>query len=58
MNKEKYAELLDKHDWTFEFSDDHRWWVKGKNEQKELLYFAGLNEDFKKMYQEKRGEVL
>jgi hypothetical protein len=25
----RFKKLIDQHDWTFEMSDDHRWWSSG-----------------------------
>lgn len=33
---EQYEEDLKNHDWTFEYSDDHRVWKMGWEEQKRL----------------------
>lgn len=36
MNREKYIQMLAYHDWTFEYSDDHSMWIRGKDERAEL----------------------
>lgn len=40
LTKSQYQEALTTHDWTFEFSDDHKVWRKGREAQAELLYAA------------------
>jgi hypothetical protein len=32
----KYEELLKTHDWTYNYSDDHRYWKKGVAEAEEI----------------------
>lgn len=32
-----YTNLLHRHDWSYDWSDDHRAWTKGKAEREELL---------------------
>jgi hypothetical protein len=38
--KEEYIELLKKHDWYYEFSDDHRVWAAGHASAKHLSSLA------------------
>jgi hypothetical protein len=33
---EDYFQLLERHDWFYAYSDDHRVWLKGEEERKEL----------------------
>lgn len=37
---EQYKNLLKTHDWTYQYSDDHRAWEKGNNAQKVLTELA------------------
>jgi translation initiation factor IF-2 len=39
---EEYRELLSRHDWTYEFSDDYREWRKGHEELKRLNGMAKI----------------
>ncbi len=41
--KNKLIKMLEKHDWYFEMSDDHRYWVNGKRQ------LAEINEAMKDM---------
>ncbi len=36
MTKEEYERLLDKHDWYYMFSDDHRIYEEGVRQEREL----------------------
>lgn len=45
---ENYIDKLKYHDWYYEYSDDHRCWVKGMDERRELLLLRGeLDPDYK-----------
>ena len=50
--------LLEKHDWTYNYSDDHRAWVKGKEEadeirrQRDICCGLGLGTEADEMYNE------
>lgn len=34
---EDYEQALANHDWTFEMSDDHRWWSRGNSQRFHIL---------------------
>lgn len=36
MNLDEYTQALQKHDWYFEYSDDHNVWKKGNEAAKKL----------------------
>ena len=45
---ERLKELLIKHDWYFEFAEDHASWLKGSQERDEIVKEAkkqGLSQD-------------
>lgn len=35
---EAYTDMLKNHDWYYEYSDDHRYWSKGRNERDNILW--------------------
>lgn len=37
MNLDEYTAALKKHDWYFEYSDDHSVWKRGNERHKQLL---------------------
>lgn len=39
---EEYKALLARHDWFFEFSDDHRVWARGRIDHKKLEQMAAV----------------
>lgn len=58
MTEQEYAKLLDRHDWTYQFSDDPRWYKKGKAEAAKLKALAASNDEFKKLYSQRCVEVF
>jgi hypothetical protein len=40
---EAYKEALERHDWTYAFSDDHRWYCSGMAVEKVLKALADKN---------------
>jgi hypothetical protein len=51
--RELYVHLLNTHDWTFEYSDDHSIWTNGLRERRRLVklgnaeYFTNIHSDVK-----------
>ena len=45
MNIEEFYDLLKAHDWTYDYSDDHRHWQKGHNQREQLHRVIKQNED-------------
>lgn len=50
MNKKEFYKKLEKHDWTFQYSDCHKSWVQGLSERDEIKHLMHGNEEFKKLY--------
>ena len=50
MEREDYQQLLDKHDWYYEFSDDPRVYKKGKQERRKLVSLAKSSEELASLY--------
>ena len=44
MNIEQFFNEASRHDWFYEYSDDHRVWTEGVNNQKRLYDLAEGNE--------------
>ena len=50
--------LLEQHDWTYNYSDDHRAWVKGKEQsdeirrQMDICCGLGLSAEANELYEE------
>jgi len=58
MTLEMFKSLLNRHDWFFNYSDDHNVWVKGNNQSKEIdraykmLTAQGLEVEAREMFNE------
>lgn len=46
-----YWNMLDRHDWHYDCSDDHRIWASGLGNEKKLLSIATQSADHKKLYE-------
>ena len=49
--------MMESHDWTFEYSDDHEAWRRGHEQRYKLLHAASLmpRKDIEKMLKEVRS---
>jgi len=47
MTNEQFFKLLQKHDWTYMMSDDHRYYTKGSDESR-VLQAASQEDDLRK----------
>ena len=55
MTLQEFYDLLKRHDWTYNYSDDHRVWQKGLDESKMIQHILmGNSKDlrFRKLYDE------
>ncbi len=52
MNLADFKTKLDRHDWYYYFSDDHRVWCAGEAASKEIIELAKSSDDFKRAYNE------
>jgi hypothetical protein len=56
MTLEEFEQLLKAHDWTYNYSDDHRAWTKGREQAnkianaRKLLEENGLQEEADKLH--------
>jgi hypothetical protein len=56
--------MLESHDWTYHFSDDHRAYVKGRDESQKIrvmmgrLKKMGLEDESVKLYDQYRPDYL
>ena len=47
---DKYIDMLKKHDWTYNYSDDHRYYVKGSEEEKAIRALGDIVDPDRKIY--------
>lgn len=56
MTLEEFEQLLKAHDWTYNYSDDHRVWTRGREQAnniakaRKLLDEKGLKEEADKLH--------
>ena len=50
MEINEYFQLLESHDWFYNYSDDHGVWKKGNEQQKVIVAAAELSDNHKKLY--------
>lgn len=48
----KYIDMLKKHDWTYQYSDDHRYYVKGSEEDKAIRALGDIVDPDRKLYKQ------
>ena len=48
---EDFLEILNKHDWYYDYSDDHRVWTRGHDNWKLICRIREKDEMFEKIYQ-------
>jgi len=49
---DKYIDMLKKHDWTYNYSDDHRYYVKGSEEEKAIRALGDIVDPDRKLYKQ------
>jgi len=52
MTKEEFYKELVTHDWFYDYSDDHRVWTQGQNNNERIRKLSSENNDFFVMYNE------
>lgn len=57
MTEEEFRAILKSHDFFYEMSDDHRYWVKGKAERAQILNIVASYPKFKPIWEEYRDEM-
>jgi len=50
MDASEFFKLLEKHDWFYQYSDDHRAWTKGRDEAGRLQAIIQEDPLFTRMY--------
>lgn len=58
MNEEEFKELLKKHDWYFERSDDHKYFCRGESQLREIEAQIKKNPNLRPIYQEARAKAF
>jgi|TARA_B110001454_G_scaffold68448_1_gene66833 hypothetical protein len=58
MTLQEFYDLLKAHDWSYEYSDDHRYWNKGRNEDgmiQHILQGHSRDPQFRGLYDQYRS---
>ena len=58
MTLQEFYDLLKIHDWSYEYSDDHRYWNKGRNEDgmiQHILQGHSRDPQFRGLYDQYRS---
>ena len=58
MNLKDYYDMLEKHDWYYSYSDDHKVWMRGNKAQDLLEELAEESEEFKDLYENYMAHVF
>ena len=45
MDLQEFYDLLKGHDWSFNYSDDHRQWQRGRGQLNQIQHIMKQNED-------------
>ncbi len=45
MNIGEFYDLLKVHDWTYDYSDDHRHWQRGRDQLNQIQHIMNQNKD-------------
>ena len=45
MDLQEFYDLLKRHDWSFNYSDDHRQWQRGRDQLNHIQHILKQNED-------------
>lgn len=56
MNSEEFMNMLERHDWYYAYSDDHRVWTKGR-EESDAIYKAMTDDvELRELYRNYKTE--
>lgn len=58
MKLSAFYRLLEKHDWYFEFSDDHRVWTDGQSELESIERYAKTSDKHMKLYEDYKRHMF
>lgn len=47
-----FYDMLEKHDWYYEFSDDHRAWKKGRLEYQKIKAIAAISPEYRQLHED------
>ena len=48
----EFYDLLLRHDWSYQYSDDHRYYTKGEKERRQIQFVMDQNEEYTPVFRE------
>lgn len=51
MTLREFWDMLNRHDWYYQFSDDHRQWSEGNKNDSQIKLLSDISSDHKKLYE-------
>ena len=51
MSLREYWDMLNRHDWYYQFSDDHRMWSDGNKNDSQIKLLSDISDGHKKLYE-------
>ena len=48
----EFYDLLLRHDWTYQYADDHRHYTKGERERRQIQFVMDQNEEYTPVFRE------
>ena len=57
MTLQEFYDVLKAHDWSFNYSDDHRHWTRGRDQMEHIKHILKNNEDqplFRNLFEQYR----
>jgi|TARA_Y100000310_G_scaffold44394_1_gene41431 hypothetical protein len=51
MTLQEFWDMLNRHDWYYQFSDDHRIWSEGSKNSDQIRLLSDISPEHKKLYE-------
>lgn len=50
INKQEFLKMLESHDWTYQYSDDHVRWTKGRQQRAAIMMTIQADESLRPLF--------
>ena len=50
INEQEFLNMLENHDWYYEYSDDHSQWTKGRQQRAAIMMAIQADETLRPLY--------
>ena len=54
----EFYDLLLRHDWTYQYADDHRHYAKGEKERRQIQFVMDQNEEYTPVFRDLYNRYL